>query len=129
LLSIKTIENMVNWIEGNITRNPTLAEMSNYVGYSQFYCSNKFHEYVGITFKQYLSKRRLTLSAIEVKNTQDRLLDIALKYGFSCQESFTRAFVDAYGYTPNQYRKTLASIQLYVRPNILPVANNEFVEI
>lgn len=119
---------MVDWIEVNITRNPTLAEMSNYVGYSQFYCSNKFHEHVGVTFKQYLSKRRLTLAAIEVKNTQDRLLDIALKYGFSCQESFTRAFVDAYGYTPNQYRKTSAAIPLYVRPDILPVANNEFVE-
>lgn len=126
-MSINTVENMVNWIEVNITRNPTLAEMSDYVGYSQFYCSNKFHEYVGITFKQYLSRRRLTLAAIEVKNTQDRLLDIALKYGFSCQESFTRAFVDAYGYTPHQYRKTLTTIQLYARPNILPVANNEFV--
>lgn len=128
-MSIQTVENMVNWIEVNITRNPTLAEMSNYVGYSQFYCSNKFHEYMGITFKQYLSKRRLTLAAIEVKNTQDRLLDIALKYGFSCQESFTRAFVDAYRYTPNQYRKTSTNIQLYVRPNILPVANNELMEI
>jgi AraC-like DNA-binding protein len=120
---------MVNWIEGNITRNPTLAEMSNYVGYSQFYCSNKFHEYMGITFKQYLSKRRLMLAAMEVKNSRDRLLDIALKYGFSCQESFTRAFVDAYGYTPNQYRKTLTTIQLHMSPNILPVANNENEEI
>lgn len=120
---------MVNWIEVNITRNPTLAEMSDHVGYSQFYCSNKFHEYVGITFKQYLSKRKLTLAAIEVKDTNNRLLDIALKYGFSCQESFTRAFVDAYGCTPSQYRKTFTTIQLYMKPNILPVSNNEFVEI
>lgn len=128
-MSIKTVENMVNWIEGNITRNPTLAEMSNHVGYSQFYCSNKFHEYIGITFKQYLSKRRLMLAAMEVKNSRERLLDIALKYGFSCQESFTRAFVDAYGYTPNQYRKTLTTIQLHISPNILPVANNKDEEI
>lgn len=119
---------MVNWIEVNIRRNPTLAEMSDHVGYSQFYCSSKFHEYVGITFKQYLSKRRLALAAIEVKNTKNRLLDIALKYGFSCQESFTRAFVDAYGCTPTQYRKTLPAIQLYMKPNIFPVQNNEFVE-
>ncbi|MBS4538976.1 helix-turn-helix transcriptional regulator [Clostridium sp. D2Q-11] len=127
-MSINTVESMVNWIEVNIKRNPTLPEMSNYVGYSQFYCSNKFHEYVGITFKQYLSKRKLTLAAMEVKNTQDRLLDIALKYGFSCQESFTRAFVDAFGCTPNQYRKTSATIQLYMRPTKLPVENVEFLK-
>lgn len=125
-MSIKTVENMVTWIEVNITKNPTLAEMSDHVGYSPFYCSNKFHEHVGITFKQYLAKRKLTLAAIEVKNTQTRLLDIAFKYGFSSQESFTRAFVEAYGCSPNQYRKTLISIQLYMKPNFLPVTNNEF---
>lgn len=113
MVSINTVESMVNWIEVNITMNPTLAEVSSHVGYSQYYCSNKFHEYMGITFKQYLSKRRLALAAEEVKDTQDRILDIALKYGFSCQESFTRAFADAYGYTPNQYRKGMGTDKLY----------------
>ncbi len=63
---------MVNWIEDNIMRNPTLTEMSNYVGYSPFYCSSKFHENVGVTFKQYISKRRLSLAAIKVKDTKVR---------------------------------------------------------
>lgn len=124
MLSIKTVDTMVNWIEANITRNPTLAEMSNYVGYSQFYCSSKFREYVGLTFKQYLSKRRLAVAAMEVKNTQHRLLDIALKYGFSCQESFTRAFANAYGCTPSQYRKSSATIELFHKRSILPVVND-----
>ena len=104
-MSLQTIERMLNWIEQNITGNPTLAEMSEYVGYSPFYCSAKFHESVGMTFKKYLSKRRLSLAAIEVKNTQVRFLDIALKYGFSSQEAFTRAFAAAYGCTPNRYRR------------------------
>lgn len=115
---------MVNWIEDHITMNPTLSDMSSYVGYSQFYCSKKFHEYVGITFKQYISKRRLSLAAMEVKNTQHRLLDIALKYGFSSQESFARAFVNTYGYTPGQYRKAITNIELYTKPSIFPLQNN-----
>jgi len=108
---------MVNWIEVNITRNPTLTEMSNYVGYSQFYCSNKFHEYVGITFKQYISKRRLSLSAIEVREEKTKLLDIAIKYGYSSQEAFTRAFVDAFGVTPSKYRKQSIPLNLYMKPD------------
>ncbi len=125
-MSLKTIENMIEWIENNITVNPTLSEMSNYVGYSPYYCSAKFHENVGITFKQYISKRKLSLSSVEVKNTQMRFLDIAIKYGFSSQEAFTRAFVDAYGCTPYQYRKRLTTIQLYMKPDILPVPDDEF---
>lgn len=116
-MSIKTIENMVDWIENNITRNVTLSEMSRYVGYSPYYCSAKFHEIVGISFKQYISKRRLSLAAVEIKTTTLRFLDIALKYGFSSQEAFTRAFVNTYGCTPNQYRKQQSTIKLYTRPN------------
>ena len=107
-MSLQTIESMLNWIEENITGNPTLAEMSEHVGYSPFYCSAKFHESVGMTFKKYLSQRRMSLAALEVKNTQVRFLDIALKYGFSSQEAFTRAFAAAYGCTPNGYRRQLA---------------------
>ncbi len=124
-MSVETIVNMVNWIEDNITENPTLTEMSNYVGYSPFYCSSRFHENVGITFKKYISKRRLSLAAIEVKNTHYRLLDIALKYGFSSQETFTRAFVGTYGCTPNQYRKRLINIQLYMKPNIFLMSKDD----
>ncbi|MBN7773619.1 helix-turn-helix transcriptional regulator [Clostridium aminobutyricum] len=120
-MSISTIENMVNWIEDNITDNPTLAGMSDYVGYSPFYCSAKFRENIGITFKKYLSKRRLTLAAAEVKNTHSRFLDIAVKYGFSSQEAFTRAFTDAYGCTPYQFRKQLIIVQLYMKPDVIPV--------
>lgn len=104
-MSVTTIEKMVEWVEDNIKGNPTLGEMSDYVGYSSFYCSIKFHEYVGVTFKQYVAKRRLTLAGTEIKNTNRRFLDIALDYGFSSQEAFTRAFANAYGCTPYQYRK------------------------
>lgn len=120
-MSAKTIESMVEWIEDNITGNPTLTEMSNYVGYSPFYCSAKFHKHIGITFKKYISKRRLSLAAEEIKNTQIRFLDIALKYGFSSQEAFTRAFADAYGCTPYQYRKQSA----YMKANVLPVPKGQ----
>lgn len=96
---------MINWIEDNITDNPTLTEMSDFVGYSPFYCSAKFHENIGMTFKKYISKRKLTLAAVEVKETQTKFLEIAVKYGFSSQEAFTRAFADIYGCTPNQFRK------------------------
>jgi AraC family multidrug resistance transcriptional activator len=126
-LSLKTIEIMVDWIEDNITENPTLVEMSNYVGYSPFYCSAKFHENVGITFKQYVSKRKLSLAAIEIRDTESRFLDIALKYGFSSQEAFTRAFVDAFGCTPSRYRKRLTAIQIYMKPNVFLMPEEEFL--
>ncbi|MDF2589425.1 MAG: transcriptional regulator, AraC family [Anaerocolumna sp.] len=104
-MSVKTIEMMIDWVDNHIKDNPTLEKMSENVGYSPYYCSIKFHEHVGMTFKQYKHKRKLSLSAIEVENSNKRFLDIALEYGFSSQEAFTRAFANVFGCTPYQYRK------------------------
>lgn len=56
-MSIQTINTMVNWVEDNLTENPTLDDLSCHVGYSSYYCSSKFHEVVGYTFKSYIQKR------------------------------------------------------------------------
>ncbi len=104
-MSVNAIETMVEWIENNIMNHVTLSEMSHVVGYSPYYCSVKFHEVVGITFKQYVAKRRMSLAAEDVIKTDKKFLDIALTYGFSSQEAFTRAFSSEYGCTPYQFRK------------------------
>ncbi len=117
-MSAKTIERMLDWIEDNITENPTLEDLSDHVGYSSFYCSAKFHENIGITFKQYIARRKLSLAAVEVRDTQYKILEIAIKYGYSSQEAFTRAFLSAFGCTPYQFRKRPADLQLFRKPDL-----------
>jgi len=104
-LSAKTIENMIDWVEANLKNEPTLEGMSDYVGYSSFYCSAKFHEVVGISFKEYVMGRKLTLAAIDLRETKLKIIDIAVKYGFSSNEAFSRAFYKRFGYNPSQFRK------------------------
>lgn len=58
-MSAQTIERMAKWVENNVAGNPTLNNMSSYVGYSPFYCSAKFREHMGMTYKQFLSQCRL----------------------------------------------------------------------
>lgn len=104
-MSVKTIETMIGWVEKNLKNEPTLEKMSDYVGYSSFYCSVKFHEAVGISFKEYVIMRKLDLAAIDLRDSKDKILDIALRYGFSSNEAFSRAFNKVSGYTPSQFRK------------------------
>jgi len=56
-------------------------------------------------FRDYLRLRRLAFALIEVRDTHRSFLDIAIDYGFSSHEAFTRAFKVAYSITPNTYRK------------------------
>lgn len=118
-MSVKTIENMIDWVENNLNEDPTLDKMSDYVGYSSFYCSAKFHEVVGISFKEYVVRRKLTQAAIDLRETDHKIIDIAVKYGFSSNEAFSRAFHKNYGYSPSQYRKELPQFPLYHRSIII----------
>jgi AraC-like DNA-binding protein len=118
-MSVKTIETMVQWIEDNLDQNPTLIKMSDYVGYSSYYCSVKFHEVVGMSFQEYVSKRKLSLAAKELKETSHRIIDIAFKYGFSSNEAFTRAFCRTYGFTPNHLRRGRSVQTDYLTPSVI----------
>lgn len=103
---------MIDWLEAHLTDNPSLWEMSRQIGYSPYYCSSHFHEITGMTFKSYVAGRRLAMAALEIRDTDARILDIAMKYGFSSQEALTRAFVNAFGCTPAAYRKNPVPIAL-----------------
>ena len=104
-MSVNTINKMFDWVEENIKNEPTLDKMSDYVGYSCFYCSAKFHEAAGISFKEYVIRRKLALAAFDLRETQLRIIDVALKYGFSSNEAFSRAFIRKFGISPRSFRK------------------------
>lgn len=116
---IKAIQAMIDWIEENIEDNPTLAQMSKQIGYSNFYCSVQFHRIVGMTLKSYIAGRRLCKATLDVRDSEERILDIAIKYGFSSQGALTRAFRDAYGCTPAAYRKKPVPIPLSIKKVVL----------
>ena len=114
----ESIQRMINWIEEHLTEEVSLLEMSEQIGYSPCYCSTRFHEVVGVTLRTYVAGRRLARATIEIRDTDERLLDIAVKYGYSSQEALTRAFVNAYGCTPAVYRKTPVPIVIPIKQGV-----------
>jgi len=83
----------------------TLRFLSRKLGYSEFHTTRKFKEISGMKFRDYLRLRRLAFALIEVRDTERSFLDIAVDFGFSSHEAFSRAFKAAYSITPNAYRK------------------------
>ena len=82
----------------------TLSALSRKLGYSEDTLSRKFKEISGMHFRDYLRQRSLAFALKEVQDSKKRLLEIALDYGFSSHEAFSRSFKEAYGVTPSQYR-------------------------
>ncbi len=104
----KQIQIMIEEIDICIKRNDddalSLSCLSDKLGYSECHISRKFREISGMQFRDYLRYRRLAFALKELRDTDNSILDIAVKYGFSSHEAFTRAFKEAYGITPSEYR-------------------------
>lgn len=113
------VQEMIDYVENNLKRNITIDEVARQIGYSKFYCSTQFRSIVGITFRTYLSGRRLCKATIAVRDTTIPIMDIALEYGYSSQGALTRAFKDAYGCTPAAYRRNPVPIPLSIYKMVL----------
>lgn len=83
----------------------TLYSLACELGYSEFYLSRKFRKISGMSFRDYLRYRKLAFALKELRDRDRNILDIALNYRFSSHEAFTRAFKEAYGTTPSEYRR------------------------
>jgi len=95
----------------------TLRFLSRKLGYSEVHTARKFREISGIQFREYLRLRRLAYALIDVRDTDKSLLDIAIDYGFSSHEAFTRAFKTTYGTTPKEYRRHPVPVVLRTKIN------------
>lgn len=95
----------------------TLQALGRKSGYSEFYITRKFKEISGMTFKNYLRCRKLAFALKDIRDSKNGILDIAVDYGFSSHEAFTRAFKDVYGITPGEYRKNPLPIVLRTKIN------------
>lgn len=100
------VRRMAAWVDANISTGATLTDMARQIGYSPTYCSTQFHRVTGLTLREYAMQRRLWRAAIAIRDTEARLIDIALDCGYASHAAMTAAFTRAFGVTPATYRST-----------------------
>lgn len=94
----------MDYIEENITNELALDEISSVTNYSQYHFGRLFYYISDMPLSEYIRKRKLTLAAEELKCSDIKIIDLAIKYGYESADSFTRAFVKQHGMTPSYMR-------------------------
>lgn len=83
----------------------TLGEMARLYHYNEKYLGRLFKTQFGVSFAEYLNRKRLSYAAARLRQTGESVLDISQKAGFNNVTYFNRLFREKYGQSPSQYRK------------------------
>ena len=101
---ITGIQNAINYIEDHLTEPIDYDRVARESFSSSFHFQRVFSILCGYTLGEYIRNRRLTLAATELATGKEKVIDIAVKYGYDSPDSFAKAFQKFHGITPSQAR-------------------------
>ncbi|NCT36867.1 AraC family transcriptional regulator [Bacillus sp. EB93] len=111
--SLKNMNGAIKFIEENLTNEIDFKEVARLAHCSEYHFKRMFSFLAGISLSEYIRRRRLTLAAFELKNSNMKVIDIAIKYGYSSPDSFARAFQHLHGITPSEARSNGHSLKAF----------------
>ena len=97
----------VNWHQGMLHKITKIA------GSSVWEFQRLFSFVAHTTLGEYIRSRKLTLAANDIQNGNEKIIDIALKYGYESSAAFSRAFSRQFGISPSQARSEGALLPAY----------------
>ena len=126
---INAVDKMQKYIVSHIDEEITMQDLSRAAGYSLWHSLRIFKELTHKTPFAYIRVLRLTKAAKKLRDSDSKVIDIALNSGFDSHDVFTRAFARQFAITPQKYRneKPLLSYFTYhpVSEYYLYIKNNE----
>lgn len=101
---VKRILKVLIYIEDNIEEDLSLKELAKVSCQSPFHFHRIFHMVAGESVYKYIRRLRLEKAATKLRYTENPITHIALDSQYDTPSAFTRAFKQAIGHSPRNYR-------------------------
>lgn len=80
---------------------------------SGFHFQRMFSYMAGVTLSEYIRRRRMTKAAFDLQNSEEKIVDLALRYGYESPTAFNRAFQSVHGVAPSIARQEGIDLKAY----------------
>lgn len=115
---ITGMQKAIDYIEANLTEEIDYEKVAAESFSSSYHFQRVFGILCGYTLGEYIRLRRLSLAGAELANGKEKVIDIALKYGYDSPDSFAKAFQKFHGITPSQARADGSKLKSFSRLSI-----------
>lgn len=105
---ITAIRKSVEFIEEHLKDKICAQDVAEAVYMSQVHFQKGFHVMTGYSVAEYIRNRKLYLAALDLKDTDTKVIDVAFDYGYETPESFTKAFTRFHCASPSEVKQGAA---------------------
>jgi len=114
---LNILTNALNYIENHLLEEIDVVDLAKHLAISPFYLQYGFKVITSYTISEYIRNRRLYLAASDLVNNDERIIDLAYKYGYETPEAFSKAFQRFHGVSPIKVRNG-ADYKSFLRINM-----------
>lgn len=107
---IQCLSKAIQYIENHLTDKINIDEISNQIYMSSSHFQLVFHLVMGMTIGEYIRNRRLSLAAQDLLQPDSKIIDVAMRYQYDTQESFSKAFTRFHGVPPSKVQRGKAKL-------------------
>lgn len=111
------IQTVIDYIDDNLNAEFTVDDLCDLAGYSYVHLYRLFSLYVGMSPKEYITRRKLLFAVYEMSSGVSKI-DIAMHYGFNTYAGFYKAFKREFCCSPSEFIKSYIGSKPY-KMNIL----------
>lgn len=110
---IERLNSAINYIEQHLTDEMDYEKLGTIACCSTYHFQRMFTYMAGMPLSEYIRRRKMSLAAVDLQGLDAKIVDIALKYGYSSPTAFNRAFQGIHGVAPSALKSEGISVKAF----------------
>ncbi len=110
---VDRLNSTINYIEEHLTEDVDLDEIGRIACCSAYHYQRMFAYMADAPLSEYIRRRKMSRAAADLMESDSKVIDIALKYGYESPTAFNRAFKSVHGIAPSEVKNCGKSLKAY----------------
>lgn len=110
---IERLNSAINYMEEHMSDVIDYNEVAKRACCSSYHFQRMFSYMANMPLSEYIRRRRMSLAAVDLQGGEEKVIDIALKYGYESPTAFNRAFKNIHGITPSEAKEDKVTVKAF----------------
>lgn len=110
---IERLNKAIGYIEEHLTKEIDYEQLGKIACCSAYHFQRMFAYMADVSLSEYIRRRKMSLAAVDLQGGNMKIIDVALKYGYSSPTAFNRAFQAVHGIAPSAVKSEGVAVKSF----------------